>query len=389
MSSLDAWLEEGLAELDDDALMRELRPIEHGRNPVHIEYQGESLTLFSSNDYLGLSGHSTVTDAVQRAVENYGMGTRGSPLVCGYTSIHRQLEAALSELEGSEETLLFSSGFAANVAVMATLADEDCEIFSDALNHASIIDGTRLAKRRGAEITVFDHANPDALAARLGRSRAARKIVVTDGVFSMDGDLAPLDDYAKLKQEHDFVLVVDDAHSTLVLGSRGAGTHEHFGLADGVVDVKIGTLSKAFGTHGGFVSGSKALKQWLLNRGRPYVFSTALPVPVVAAALAVLEDAEVVEKARTRLWGHIRRVADALDQPGSSAIFPLVIGSATAALEASRNLLEAGIHVPAIRPPTVPQGSSRLRIALSAAHSDADIDFLLEQVLAMRLMRGT
>lgn len=386
MSEWDSWLNGELSQIRDADLMRELRPVAHGRDPVRVEYDDRALTLFSSNDYLGLSTHEIVARPLADAAGMHGTGLRGSPLVCGYTTIHQQLEHELSRLEGTEETLLFSTGFAANVSVLATLAGEDCEVFSDELNHASIIDGTRLAKRRGATVCVYRHRDVKHLESLLAESTAARKLVVTDGVFSMDGDLAPLLELAELKARHPFLLVVDDAHGTLVLGTRGAGTVEHLKAPHDAVDIRIGTLSKAFGCHGGFVSTSKDFKALLLNRGRPYVFSTALPVPIAAAALGVLHSSDAVSDLRTTLHRRVTQLESLTGLKSDSAIVPLVIGSEREALAAASRLLEAGFHVPAIRPPTVPPGTSRLRIAISAAHREEDIVRLASELRRLDLI---
>ncbi|MFB6351770.1 MAG: aminotransferase class I/II-fold pyridoxal phosphate-dependent enzyme, partial [Bradymonadaceae bacterium] len=324
------WLEQGLSELEDADLLRELRPLEP-ESPVHVRSSAGRLTLFSTNDYLGLSGHPRLREAVQSVVGESGMGPRGSPLICGYTDRHERFEARLSELESCEATLLCPTGFSANLAVMASLATPETAIFSDELNHASIIDGCRLGRRRGAVLEVYDHADPADLDARLEASEAPRKIVVTDSVFSMDGELAPLDAIVEIKDRHDALLVIDEAHGTLVFGERGAGASEHFGLNE-AVDVNIGTLSKAFGTLGGFASTSQRLKRWILNRGRSYVYSTAPPLPVVEAARASRAIAREEPEIRERLWRHIDRLGDALDRDLESPIVPVIFGDEETAL---------------------------------------------------------
>jgi len=371
------WLQQGLDELADADLLRELRPLDP-RSPVHVDSAEGRLTLFSTNDYLGLSGHDRLRDAVRAAGES-GMGPRGSPLICGYTDRHERLERRLAELESCEATLLCPTGFSANLAVVASLSTPETAIFSDELNHASIIDGCRLGRRRGATLQVYDHADPDALDARLAASEADRKIVVTDSVFSMDGQLAPLDAIVEIKDRHDALLVIDEAHGTLVFGETGAGASEHFGVSDRI-DVNVGTLSKAFGALGGFVSTTETMKQWLLNRGRSYIYSTASPVPVVAAADAALDVIADEPEVRERLWRHVERMETVLDRELESPIIPIVVGDKQEALSASRQLLERGIHCTAIRPPTVPPGTARLRVTLSAAHTDGDIEHLVESL---------
>ncbi|MDP6942567.1 MAG: aminotransferase class I/II-fold pyridoxal phosphate-dependent enzyme [Myxococcota bacterium] len=364
-----------MAALDGASLRRHLVPIT-STGPVHVNIDGRPVVLFSGNDYLGLSGHPAVKRAVSEAALAHGMGPRGSALICGYTASHAALEAALAALEGAEAALLTPTGFAANLSVLSALGGEDVAIFSDALNHASIVDGCRLARRLGATVDVYRHGDVADLASRLERCERPRRVIVTDSVFSMDGDLAPLDDLATLRERFGALLVVDEAHGTLVYGPSGAGVAEHLGVGD-AVDLHVGTLSKAVGALGGFVAGSQRWRDWVMNRGRAQIYSTALPLPVVAGAHAALRVARAEPEHRARLWGHVARVSEALGQGGQSPIFSVVLGGAEEALTASRALLQAGIHATAIRPPTVADGTSRLRVTLSAAHADQDIDRLL------------
>ncbi len=370
------WLQASLAELDEANLLRDLAPLEP-ESPVHVRADSRPITLFSSNDYLGYSFHPTLRRHVAETAREFGMGPRGSPLICGYTSEHEALERELSELEATEETLLFPTGFAANLAVMTAFADEGTAIFSDALNHASIIDGCRLARRGGATLQVYEHADPSSLKAKLEASAAERKVIVTDSIFSMDGDLAPLDELAELAEAHEALLVIDEAHGTLVYGERGAGVSEHFGVSDRI-DINIGTLSKAVGSMGGFVSTSERWKQWILNRGRSYIYSTAPALPVVAACRAALEIHRRQERPRRWLWENVDRLGRALGRDLDSPIVPIILGREERALEVSAGLLEQGVHATAIRPPTVPEGSARIRVTVSAAHTRADIDQLVD-----------
>ena len=332
------------------------------------------LTLFAANDYLGLSTHPAVRQAAAAAAAAHGNGPRGSALVCGYTHAHRELESALAELEQAEEALLFPTGYAANMSVLGTFADSSqCAIFSDELNHASIVDGARLAARgAGAALHVYRHGDLRHLDELLEASAAPRKLIVSDSLFSMDGDFADVGGLVRLKQRHGALLCLDEAHGTLVCGERGGGVAERAGVA-AEVDVHVGTLSKAFGAQGGFVACSRAHKQLLLCRGRPAVFSTALPAPTVAAALAALREA--TPELRETLWARIAQLGAACPglRPPVSPIVPVVVGGEAAALGAAATLLRRGLLVPAIRPPTVPRGTARLRIALSAAHSPADV----------------
>lgn len=376
------WLEASLSELADRDLLRELRPV-RADSAVHVEMEGRDLTLFSSNDYLGLSAHPELRAAMADAARHRGSGPRGSPLICGYTESHRELERDLARLKGTEAGLLFPTGFAANLAVLSAFGDEDTVVFSDELNHASIIDGCRLARRRGAGLEVYPHADVDALDRALAASDAHRKLVVTDTVFSMDGDLAPLDRIVEVKDRHGALLMVDEAHATLVFGETGAGVAERFGVS-GRVEVQMGTLSKAVGAMGGFIATTGEIARWVLNRGRAYIYSTAAPVPVVEAARAGLRVARERPELRRRLWERVEQLGRRLGRDIATPIVPVVLGGKQRALEASRELLERGHHVIAIRPPTVPEGTSRLRIALSAAHSGADVADLadaLEEVL--------
>ena len=379
------------------------------------------LRLFSSNDYLGLGTHPRVRAAAARAAEKHGSGPRSSPLVCGYTVAHRELEKGLALLKNTEECLLFPAGFAVNLGVLPSLADgKDCEIFSDRLNHASIVDGCRLASLKGTKVTVYEHNDVRHLELLLTKSTKRRKLVVTDALFSVDGDFAPLRALASLKRRlgrDSFFFVIDEAHATLVCGKTGGGAAEML-LKDTkttpndsedlsyLVDVHVGTLSKAFGSHGGFACCSRSLKSLLLSSSRTQIFSTALPAPCVAAATEALRvaggyhtgvtDAESEENVdegvslRARLWRHVERLRDGLrlkpllhggrvlNDEISSPIACVAYGSETHALKASASLLKRGLHAPAIRPPTVPLGTSRVRLALSAAHSDTDIDALVE-----------
>ncbi len=383
MSNWDSWLDGALGGLAERDLLRRLEPIE-AVDAVHVRGANQrELTLFSSNDYLGLSHHPKVRQALANSANQVGMGPRGSALVCGYTTAHQALERDLAELTGCEEALLCPTGFAANLAVISSLAGPDVAVFSDALNHASIIDGCRLARRRGASVDVYPHGDVDALDGLLEASDAERKLIVTDSVFSMDGDLAPLDRLVELKQAHGALLVVDEAHGTLVFGEKGGGVAEHFGVED-QVDVHVGTLSKAVGALGGFVATSSPLRQWIFNRGRSFVFSTAQPVPVVQAARAAIAVAGTEPEIRQSLWERVEQLGDQLGRKLDSPIVPIILGEEARALEASRQLLDNGFHVIAIRPPTVPAGTSRLRVALSGAHTAEDVDRLagiLEELL--------
>ena len=340
------------------------------------ERPDHKVVLFSSNDYLGLSSHPRVVHRTMEATQRFGLGPRGSPLVCGYTHLHEELESKLANLCRTQAALLFPTGYAANTATLTALVGlgglsrggRSCDIYSDALNHASIIDGCRLAQRYGARVHVYRHRDMDHLEALLQAGKAAHRLIVTDGVFSMDGTLAPLTALGDLKRRYGALLACDEAHATLVY-DRLDGADE--------VDVHIGTLSKAVGAMGGFAAVTREMREVILNAGRPLVFSTALPMPLVAAALASLELVAEEPGIRESLWARVRQLGEGLGKTLSAPIAPIILGDDQRAMRISSELLELGYHVPGIRPPTVPPGTARLRIALSAAHTQDDVAGLL------------
>ncbi|MDF9392809.1 MULTISPECIES: 8-amino-7-oxononanoate synthase [Methylococcus] len=348
---------------------------------VRVVIDGRPRVNFCSNDYLGLASHPAVREAFRRGVDRWGVGSGASHLVCGHTAAHHALEEELAEFTGRPRALLFSTGYMANLGVVSALVGRGDTVFEDRLNHASLLDGGLLS---GARFQRYRHADARALEAALVESRAETRLVVTDGVFSMDGDLAPLPELARVARDGGAWLMVDDAHGLAVLGAEGRGTPEHFGLDATEVPVLVGTLGKALGTFGAFVAGSEALIDYLIQRARTYVYTTALPPAVAEATRVSLRVVREEPERRARLHCNVRRFragAASLgfelgDLPGP--IQPLVIGANADALEASRRLGERGFLVSAIRPPTVPAGTARLRITLSAAHSDEQIDGLLE-----------
>jgi 8-amino-7-oxononanoate synthase len=377
------WLQASLTALDDASLRRTRLPIE----PVdgaHVRVDGMPVTLFSGNDYLGLSAHPAVREAVADEALRHGFGPRGSALICGYTDAHVLLEEELASLKNTESAVVTPTGFAANLSLLQALGGADVAVFSDALNHASIVDGCRLAGRSGALVKVYRHGSVSHLEELISGCSRPRKIIITDSIFSMDGDLAPLVELVDLKRRYKAMLIVDDAHGTLVHGATGAGVAEQLGVS-GAVDLHVGTLSKAFGALGGFVAGSRSWCDWLVNRGRGQIYSTALPLPVVAGARAALKVASSDSSYRDRLWEHIARVSVALGVPCEGPIISWVVGNPDAALSASRALLRAGLHATAIRPPTVPKGTSRLRLTLSAAHTSHDIDNLIDALSGLEV----
>ncbi|XXF81527.1 8-amino-7-oxononanoate synthase [Myxococcaceae bacterium GXIMD 01537] len=373
-----AWAREELESLSAKGLRRYVEPLESAQGAI-VHIGGEPLVNFASNDYLGLAAAPAVRAAAMAALELHGVGSGASRLVVGDTTAHHRLERRLAAFEGTEAALLFNSGYAANTGIIPALVGPGDAVFSDALNHASLVDGCRLSRAR---VCVYPHADVEALARLLESTPARRRLVVTDTVFSMDGDWAPLREIVELCRAHGAALLVDEAHATGVLGPRGSGLCEELGVAD-QVDLRMGTLSKSLGSMGAYVATSRVVADLLLNRVRPFIFSTALPAAVCAAAEAAVDAAERDTALRERLWRNIRRFAAGLRLLGlpaepRSAIFPVILGEPERALAAAERCRERGVLVKAIRPPTVPEGSSRLRFCLSAAHTGGHIDLALE-----------
>ena len=365
------------AELDALRTRGLLRSLEPLRSPPGSEIElrpGERLINFSSNDYLGLASDARIAEALAVGTRTWGAGAGASRLVCGDFLSQHELEAELARFASSEAALLFGSGYAANCGILPSFAGPEDLIVSDALNHASIIDGCRLSRAR---VEVYPHGDVGAVEKAL-RAPARRKIVVTDAVFSMDGDRAPLRELAALCSAAGALLIVDEAHATGVIGPRGAGLAAELGVA---ADVRMATLSKAFGVAGAYVAASRAVCDLLLNRARPLIFSTALPPALACAARASLEILAGSEgdARRSRLWSNVRRFAAGLREAGlpareDSAIFPVVTGTPDRALAMAAHLRELGILAKPIRPPTVPQGTSRIRFAVTSAHTVDHID---------------
>jgi 8-amino-7-oxononanoate synthase len=379
------WAREDIDSLSARGLRRFLEPLDSPQGAL-VRLGGETLVNFASNDYLGLASSPSVRAAAAAALEVHGVGSGASRLVVGDTSAHQRLEARLASFERSEAALLFNSGFAANVGTIQALVGPEDAVFSDALNHASLIDGCRLSRAR---IVVYPHCDVGALERALASTPARRRLVVTDAVFSMDGDPAPLREIVEVCRAHRAALLVDEAHGTGVLGPRGAGLCEELGL-EHAVDVRMGTLSKALGGLGAYICASRPIVELVLNRARPLVFSTALPAALCAAAEAAVDIVEHDDAPRARLWRNIRRFSDGLRSLGfaaepRSAIFPVILGEPSLALEASRALRARGLLVKAIRPPTVPEGTSRLRFCLSAAHTEGHVDLALQGLRSLGL----
>jgi 8-amino-7-oxononanoate synthase len=378
--SLD-WLDDALGDLDRRGLRRYLS---RGAREV----TEESIVNFSSNDYLGLAGDPEISVAVRAAMDDYGWGAGASPLVTGRSDLHAQLEHELAAFEGAQAALLFPTGYAANVGTIAALVGKEDAIYSDELNHASMIDGCRLS---GAAIHIYPHSiaandrseDLEKLAHFLrGGRRFRRRLIVTESIFSMHGTLAPLKALVQLAKDHQAMLLIDEAHATGVFGQNGRGLCELEGV-DQDVDIRVGTLSKALGSHGGFVVGSQKLIDWLANRARTYGFSTAPPPPVAAAGLAALDIVRKEPERRTRLRQLVIDFQNRLNQShiapfiSASQIVPIVLGNPDRALAASAQLRRRGFLVPAIRPPSVPDGQSLLRISLASSHTAHQINSLV------------
>lgn len=368
-----------------DRLYRERRTVESAQG-AEVVVDGRRYLNFCSNDYLGLANHPQVVAAFRQAAADFGVGSGASHLVCGHSRLHHALEERLAALTGRPRALLFSTGYMANLGVITALLGKGDFIFEDRLNHASLIDAGLLS---GARFQRFLHNDLQSLETKLARAGAGRKLICVDGVFSMDGDTAPLPGLAALAQRHDAWLMVDDAHGFGVLGAQGAGCAEQFGLDTERLPILMGTLGKAIGSFGAFVAGSETLIETLIQFARSYVYTTALPPAVAAATLASLDLLATEAWRRDHLRGLIARFREGAAQlglplmPSDSAIQPLRVGDAGRALALSQALAERGCWISAIRPPTVPAGSARLRITLTAAHSEAQVDRLLAALEAV------
>ncbi|OYO26316.1 8-amino-7-oxononanoate synthase [Janthinobacterium sp. PC23-8] len=383
MSKLTHDIGAQLQQLKEQALLRQRRIVDGPQGPL-LSIDGRQYLAFSSNDYLGLANHPALVAAAHEGLRRFGVGAASSALISGHSSIYETLEVALANFVGMPRALHFSNGYMANLGILPALAGPGDTIFSDRLNHACLIDGARLSR---AEFRVYPHNDVGRLAQQLGKSRSGRKLIVTDGVFSMDGDLAPLAELVALCERHDAWLLVDDAHGFGVLGPQGRGSLAHLGLSSPRV-LYMGTLGKAAGVAGAFVAGDAVLIEWLLQRARTYVFTTASPPLLASALLATLTLLQ------TETWRqqHLRQLIAQLQNglaglpwtllDSETAIQALVVGNNQLALDLMARLREAGIWVPAIRPPTVPKGTARLRISLSAAHSTDQVAQLIAAICA-------
>jgi glycine C-acetyltransferase/8-amino-7-oxononanoate synthase len=374
-----------LEDLRDRGLYRKLRLIS-GPQGARVLLDGRPVLLLCSNNYLGLADHPRVREAAADAAMRWGAGAGASRLVSGNMTVHRRLEEQLVEFKGAEACVLFGSGYLANSGVISALAREGDVVFSDALNHASIVDGCRLAR---ADTFVYDHCDPDHLEWGLRHADGRGSLIVTDGVFSMDGDIAPLEEIVELAQRYDTRVMVDEAHATGCLGPGGRGAVADAGLED-EVDLVVGTLGKALGSYGAYVCCQHTMAEYLVNRARTLIFSTALPPPAVAAAMASLEILREQPDRVDKLHRNSRALREALAAQGVEAgqsetqIVPLVVGDAGEAMAACERALASGVFAQAIRPPTVPEGTSRLRLAVMASHTRSELRHAAE-VLASAL----
>ncbi|MDR3212224.1 MAG: 8-amino-7-oxononanoate synthase [Planctomycetota bacterium] len=375
---------EDLQRLREQNLYRTLNTVSAPAGPETV-INGKKVLLFSSNSYLGIANNPLIKARVIREVEKFGTGSGGSRLTTGNFTIHRELEERLAAFKGTEDAVLFNCGYLANLGSIAALTSSGDYIFSDQLNHASIIDGCRLSR---AKTLVYAHADLDDLRAKIAAVKPERGLIVTDGVFSMDGDLAPLPGLLRVAGENHLRLLVDDAHATGVVGATGRGTSEHFGLRPGEVDILVGTLSKAVAAEGGFVAGSQDLCDYLRNQARPFIFSTALAPATVAAALGGVDYLANHPEAVQRLRQNIAYFVSGLQKlgypvAGESAIIPLLIGDEGKAKAVSDAMFDRGVYVPCIRYPTVERGAARLRFTLMASHETKAIDYALKSLAAV------
>ena len=375
------YLNEELAKLDAQGLLQHIRTLE-GPTGARARFDGRDVVNLASNNYLGLSNHPRMNAAAARAATEFGAGSGAVRTIAGTMTMHHELERRFAAFKHAEDALMFQSGFTANAGTVAAILDKQDVIVSDRLNHASIIDGARLSR---AEIKVFEHKDADHADRLLQESKAPdrRQLLITDGVFSMDGDIAPLPALVEVAERHGAIMMVDDAHASGVLGEGGAGTVDHFGL-HGRVDVQVGTLSKAIGVLGGFIAGPHQLIQWLQNRGRPFLFSTSAPPAAVAACIEALDIIRDEPERLERLWSNTAMFKQGLHDLGfdtgasETPITPVITGDEEPTQAFARRLFEEGVFCPAIVFPTVARGQARVRTIVTADHTEDDLAEALE-----------
>lgn len=373
------FLELELQNLKDQGLYREPRTLTGDQKPKSI-YDGKSVVNLSSNNYLGLANHPKLVEAAIKATEELGVGSGAVRTIAGQMDLHKEFEAKLAKFKNVEACLVFQSGFTANSGTVSCILGKEDVIISDELNHASIIDGSRLSR---AQIKVYPHADMDGLRNALKETHGRRKMIVTDGVFSMDGDIAPLPEIAKLAKEFGAILMVDDAHASGVLGRNGRGTVDHYDL-HGQVDIQVGTLSKAIGVLGGYVAGPQILIDYLVQRARPILFSTSHPPAVTAAGMAaidlLMEQPELIEQ----LWDNTEFFRSGLQELGfdtgasTTPIIPVIVGDERKAMQLADDLFAQGVFAQGIAFPTVPRGKARVRTIITATHTREDLQYALD-----------
>jgi glycine C-acetyltransferase len=388
---LQSWLGDSLQELKDQHLYKTPRILQSPAGG-RVTMDGKEVVNLSSNNYLGLANHPKVVAAAKEACDKWGAGAGAVRWIGGTMAVHSELEEKLAKFKKVESVLVFTGGFTANSGCIPAVLTKNDVVISDELNHASIIDGVRLspASYKKSEGWVYDHKNMDHLEDCLKRSQHfGKRMIITDGVFSMDGDIAPLPEIVELAEKYNAFVMVDDAHASGVLGEKGAGTASHFNLY-GRVDIQLGTLSKALGVVGGYIAGSSLLKEWLINRGRPYLFSTAHPPAVAAALIAALDVMENDPEPMKRLWDNTHKWKSMLAEAGFDTmgsvtpITPVFVGGEKEAQTMEKLLWEEGVYALAILYPTVARGKARLRTMPSAAHTDEDLDFALKAFIRAR-----
>jgi glycine C-acetyltransferase len=381
MSNKTVWITQEIESLITQGLYNRIRTIGSPQG-AWLVVDGKKVLNFCSNNYLGLANHPKLVAAAKKAADEMGVGPAAVRTIAGTMTLHLELEKRMAAFKGVEAAITFQSGFTANLATIPALVGKEDVIFSDRLNHASIIDGCRLS---GGKIIPYDHCDVASLETVIKEnlSQFRRAIIITDGVFSMDGDVAPLDKIYEVAQKYDILLMVDDAHGEGVLGRGGRGIVDHFGL-HGKVDVEVGTMSKAFGVVGGVVAGTPVIVEWLRLRGRPFLFSSAVTPPDAAACIAALDILESSTELVDRLWGNAKYFKAEMKKLGfdtglsTTPITPVMLGEAPLAQQFSRELFELGVFAMALGYPTVPQGKARIRVMISAAHGKEDLDKGLE-----------
>jgi len=377
-----SFLNETLLSLERANLKRQLRTVQSSQGR-EIVIDGKKVLNFCSNNYFGLADDIRLRQSAMEGIAQYGLGSGASRLVCGNMKPFEELEQSIARFKGTESSLVFSSGYMANQGIISSLFDRADIIFSDRLNHASIVDGILLSR---AEWKRYPHRDIDALEAMLKESKGFKKrAIITDTVFSMDGDIAPLDQLVSLAKEYDAWLMVDEAHALGVLGENGRGAAEHFGI-EKQMDIQMGTLSKAVGSYGAYCCGSKNLIAYLINCSRSFIYTTALPPAIVAASLKALQIIQQEPHRRQKLWENTKYLAQGLRDLGfnilqsQTPIIPILTKDPEVAVKFSKKLFEEGVFIQAIRPPTVPQDTARLRLTVMATHTREDLDFLLDRL---------